>query len=182
VKKKVIAVVDDEEDILELISHHLTRDGFIVKKFANGRDLLSFTQSVLPDLLILDIMLPGIDGLEICKMLKGSPRTSHTPIIMLTAKGTEADVVVGLELGADDYVVKPFSPRELTARVKSILRRFSEGDEETSLNTVGPLAIDSERFEATIDGKTLNLTTTEFKILELLSEHPGKVHTRDELI
>ncbi|MGH7807313.1 MAG: response regulator [Thermodesulfobacteriota bacterium] len=178
----VIAIVDDEEDIVELVSHHLKREGFKVKEFYNGRDFLSYIESVMPDLAVLDIMLPGIDGLEICRILKSKARTSSLPIIMLTAKATEADVVVGLELGADDYMVKPFSPRELVARVKTILRRASSKEEDKKLIRLGTLSIDKEKFEATVDGKKIDLTTTEFKILEVLAEGQGRVYTRDQLL
>lgn len=178
---KVIAVVDDEEDIVELVSHHLKRDGFKVKEFYNGRDFLSYIKSVIPDLVILDIMLPGVDGLEICRILKNASRTSSLPIIMLTAKGTEADVVVGLELGADDYIVKPFSPRELVARVKSILRRTGR-EEKEKIMKLGDLSVNSEKFEVSVNGEKIDLTTTEFKILEVLIEGMGKVFTRDQLL
>jgi DNA-binding response OmpR family regulator len=178
----IIAIVDDEEDIVELVSHHLKREGFKVKEFYNGRDFLSYIESVIPDLAVLDIMLPGIDGLEICRILKSKSRTSSLPIIMLTAKATEADVVVGLELGADDYMVKPFSPRELVARVKTILRRASNKEEHTKLIRLGSLSIDKEKFEAAVDGKKIELTTTEFKILEVLAEGQGRVYTRDQLL
>jgi DNA-binding response OmpR family regulator len=179
---KLIAVVDDEEDIVELVSHHLKRDGFKVKGFYNGRDFLLYTNTILPNLVILDIMLPGADGLEICRILKNNSRTSSLPIIMLTAKGTEADIVVGLELGADDYMVKPFSTRELVARVKNILRRVTKAQDKEKLIEIGPLSIDSEKFEALIEGKQIELTTTEFKILEVLAEGRGKVYTRDQLL
>lgn len=179
---KLIAVVDDEEDIVELVSHHLKRDGFKVKGFYNGRDFLLYTNTILPNLVILDIMLPGADGLEICRILKNNSRTSSLPIIMLTAKGTEADIVVGLELGADDYMVKPFSTRELVARVKNILRRVTKAQDKEQLIKIGPLSIDSEKFEALIEGKQIELTTTEFKILEVLAEGRGKVYTRDQLL
>jgi DNA-binding response OmpR family regulator len=179
---KLIAVVDDEEDIVELVSHHLKRDGFKVKGFYNGRDFLLYTNTILPNLVILDIMLPGADGLEICRILKNNSRTSSLPIIMLTAKGTEADIVVGLELGADDYLVKPFSTRELVARVKNILRRVTKAQDKEKLIEIGPLSIDSEKFEALIEGKQIELTTTEFKILEVLAEGRGKVYTRDQLL
>jgi DNA-binding response OmpR family regulator len=178
----IIAIVDDEEDIVELVSHHLKREGYKVKEFYNGRDFLSFIESVVPDLAVLDIMLPGIDGLEICRILKSKTRTSSVPIIMLTAKATEADVVVGLELGADDYMVKPFSPRELVARVKTILRRVSTKDDDKRVLKLGPLSIDTEKFEASLDGKKIELTTTEFKILEVLAEGRGRVYTRDQLL
>jgi DNA-binding response OmpR family regulator len=178
----IIAIVDDEEDIVELVSHHLKREGYKVKEFYNGRDFLSYIESVIPDLAVLDIMLPGIDGLEICRILKSKASTSSVPIIMLTAKATEADVVVGLELGADDYMVKPFSPRELVARVKTILRRVSTKDDDKRVLKLGPLSIDTEKFEASVDGKKIELTTTEFKILEVLAEGRGRVYTRDQLL
>jgi len=180
--EKVIAIVDDEEDIVELVSHHLKREGFKVKEFFNGRNFLLFIESIVPDLMILDIMLPGIDGLEICRILKGKERTSSLPIIMLTAKASEADVVVGLELGADDYIVKPFSPRELIARVKSLLRRTSKKEVGVSTIKIGPLSLNSERYEVTVNGKKIDLTTTEFKILEVLLERRGSVFTRDQLL
>ncbi len=179
---KIIAVVDDEEDILELVRFHLEREGYTVKPFRNGRDFLSFTRSVVPDLVVLDLMLPGVDGLEVCKALKRETRTASVPIIMLTAKGSEADIVVGLELGADDYVVKPFSPRELVARIKSVLRRAAAGPEQRAVYSAGPLCVDAERFEATVEGRPVRLTTTEFKILELLVKSSGRVLSRDELI
>lgn len=178
----IIAIVDDEEDIVELVSHHLKREGFKVKEFYNGRDFLSYIESVVPDLAVLDIMLPGIDGLEICRILKSKARTSSLPIIMLTAKATEADVVVGLELGADDYMVKPFSPRELVARVKTILRRTTNKEEGKKLIRLGSISIDTEKFEAAVEGKKIDLTTTEFKILEVLAEGQGRVYTRDQLL
>lgn len=178
---KLIAIVDDEEDIVELVSHHLKRDGFKVKEFYNGRDFLTYIKGVLPDLVILDIMLPGVDGIELCRILKNNSHTSSLPIVMLTAKGTEADVVVGLEMGADDYIVKPFSPRELAARVKSILRRAGKEDKE-KLTRLGALSINVEKYEVTVDGERLDLTTTEFKILEVLLEGMGKVFTRDQLL
>ncbi len=180
--EKLIAIVDDEKDIVQLVSHHLKREGFKVKEFHNGRDFLSYIESVVPDLAVLDIMLPGIDGLEICKMLKNKIRTSSMPIIMLTAKATEADVVVGLELGADDYIVKPFSPRELVARVKSVLRRFGPQETEDSMIKVGQLTIDTEKYEVTVNDDKVMLTTTEFKILEVLGEGKGRVYTRDQLL
>jgi DNA-binding response OmpR family regulator len=179
---KVIAIVDDEEDIVELVSHHLKRDGLKVKEFYNGRDFLSYTKSLLPDLVILDIMLPGTDGLEICRILKNNTRTSSLPIIMLTAKGTEADIVVGLELGADDYIIKPFSPRELVVRVKNILRRVSKEEKRETLIRIGSFSLDSEKFEVTVEKEKIELTTTEFKILEVLAEGKGKVFTRDQLL
>lgn len=180
--EKLITIVDDEEDIVQLVSHHLKREGFKVKEFHNGRDFLSYIESVTPDLAVLDIMLPGIDGLEICRMLKSKNSTSNIPIIMLTAKATEADVVVGLELGADDYVVKPFSPREFVARVKTVLRRIGPQSEVEDVIKIGPLEINLEKYEVTVDNTRVFLTTTEFKILEVLAEGKGRVFTRDQLL
>ena len=180
--EKVVAIVDDEKDILNLVSHHLKREGFKVKEFLNGKDFLLFLESVMPDIALLDIMLPGIDGLELCRLLKGKPSTSSMPIIMLTAKGTEADVVVGLELGADDYVVKPFSPRELVARVKTVMRRTNSKETDEDIIKIGPLKINTQRYEVHVEEKKIELTTTEFKILEVLAEGRGRVYTRDQLL
>ena len=180
--EKLITIVDDEEDIVQLVGHHLKREGFKVKEFHNGRDFLSYIESVIPDLAVLDIMLPGIDGLEICRMLKSKNSTSNIPIIMLTAKATEADVVVGLELGADDYVVKPFSPREFVARVKTVLRRIGPQSEQEDIIKLGPLEINLEKYEVTVDNTRIFITTTEFKIIEVLAERKGKVFTQDQLV
>ena len=180
--KKLIAVVDDERDILDLITHHLEREGFVVKPFQSGKDFLLYINSVPPDLVLLDIMLPGMDGLELCRILKGKPSTRDIPIMMITAKSTEADIVVGLELGADDYIVKPFRMRELVARVKSIMRRYGEKDSEDAALRVGPLAVNPSSYEAKLGSERLDLTTTEFRILETLAERKGKVFTRDQLI
>jgi len=180
--EKLITIVDDEEDIVELVSHHLKREGFKVKEFHNGRDFLSYIESVMPDLAVLDIMLPGIDGLEICRILKNRNSTNSIPIIMLTAKASEADVVVGLELGADDYIVKPFSPRELVARVKTVLRRTSAPEDVGNVIKIGPIIVNTEKYEVIVDNNKLNLTTTEFKILEVLAEGKGRVFTRDQLL
>lgn len=180
--EKLITIVEDEEDIVKLVSHHLKREGFKVKEFHNGRDFLSYIESVVPDLAVLDIMLPGIDGLEICRILKNKSTTASVPIIMLTAKASEADVVVGLELGADDYIVKPFSPRELVARVKTVLRRTGTKESEDNIIKIGPLTINTEKYEVSVDNEKVLLTTTEFKILEVLADGKGRVFTRDQLL
>ncbi|MEW6145702.1 MAG: response regulator transcription factor [Thermodesulfobacteriota bacterium] len=180
--EKLITIVDDEEDIVKLVSHHLKREGFKVKEFHNGRDFLSYIESVVPDLAVLDIMLPGIDGLEICRILKNKSTTASVPIIMLTAKASEADVVVGLELGADDYIVKPFSPRELVARVKTVLRRTGAKESDDNIIKIGPLTINTEKYEVSVDNEKVLLTTTEFKILEVLADGKGRVFTRDQLL
>lgn len=179
---KLIAVVDDEKDIVDLVNHHLKREGFQVKSFHSGKNFLLYIDSVTPDLALLDIMLPGMDGLELCRMLKSRLSTSSMPVIMITAKGTEADIVVGLELGADDYVVKPFSPRELVARVKSVLRRYNSKEIQTGIIEVGPVKINTLSYEVYVNSKKLDLTTTEFKILEALAEAKGRVFTRDQLL
>jgi DNA-binding response OmpR family regulator len=180
--EKLITIVDDEEDIVKLVSHHLKREGFKVKEFHNGRDFLSYIESMVPDLAVLDIMLPGIDGLEICRILKNKSTTASVPIIMLTAKASEADVVVGLELGADDYIVKPFSPRELVARVKTVLRRTGARESDDNIIKIGPLTINTEKYEVSVDNEKVLLTTTEFKILEVLADGKGRVFTRDQLL
>lgn len=180
--KKLIAVVDDERDILDLIAHHLEREGFVVKPFRSGKDFLLYMKSVPPDLVLLDIMLPGMDGLELCRTLKAKPATRDIPIMMITAKSAEADIVVGLELGADDYIVKPFRMRELVARVKSIMRRYEEKSSEDGALRVGPLSVNPSSYEASLGSERLDLTTTEFRILETLAERKGMVFTRDQLL
>ena len=180
--RKLVAVVDDEKDILNLITHHLKREGYQVKPFQSGKDFLLYTNSVPPDLVLLDVMLPGMDGLELCRILKSKPSTESIPIIMITAKSTEADIVVGLELGADDYIVKPFRPRELVARVKSILRRYAMKDPADGSLRIGTLKIDPASYEVSVNSRRVDLTTTEFRILETLGEAKGKVFTRDQLL
>ena len=182
--KRVIAVVDDEPDILDLIRLHLLRAGFIVKAFASARPLLQYLEKNLPDLLVLDLMLPDGDGMEICKSLKGDPRRSVLPIIILTAKGEKSDIVLGLEFGADDYLVKPFSPSELVARVKAVLRRsMAPGPDREELVCIGEhLAIDPGRHSAVVDGRPVSLTSTEFSILLILSRNPGWVFSREKIL
>jgi DNA-binding response OmpR family regulator len=182
--KRVVAVVDDEPDILELIGLHLTRAGFAVKSFVAARPLLQFLEKQIPDLLVLDLMLPDGDGLEICKSLKKEARTSALPILILTAKGDKADIVLGLEFGADDYLVKPFSPPEMVARVKAILRRVARPDlEGANLIRVGErLAIDQGRHSALVNGQAVALTSTEFSILLILSRNPGWVFSREKIL
>jgi len=181
--KKTVLVVDDERDIVELIDYNLTRAGYVVLREYDGEAALSSVRRRRPDLVILDLMLPGIDGFDVCKQLKASEATAGIPIIMLTARTEEADVVLGLELGADDYVTKPFSPRVLVSRVRAILRRqarpFSSSGEV--LKASG-LSVDCERYEAKADGKVLPLTVTEFKILELLMRGRGRVYDRYKIV
>ena len=180
--KGTIAVIDDEPDILELVSMHLEKEGFKVKKFKEGRSLLKFLDENIPELIILDLMLPDIDGLEICKSLKKQDKFAALPIIMLTAKGQETDKVLGLELGADDYVTKPFSPRELIARVKAVLRRYERKEKYNVIKIGDSLVIYLQEYRATVKGENIDLTTTEFKILRMLAERPGWVFTRNQIL
>jgi len=179
---KLIAVVDDEPDIVELITHHLKKEGFRTKGFYDGESLLNFVKITPPDLIILDLMLPELDGLEVCRILKRDEKTSSVPIVILTAKGTETDIVVGLELGADDYIVKPFSPRELVARVGAVLRRAELKKEKPKLIKINNLVIDLTKYEVRVKDKKVNLTTTEFKILSFLADRPGWVFTRNQIL
>ena len=180
---KHILVVDDEEDILELVRYHLVRNGYKATCVATGEDALKRARTDLPALVILDLLLPGLDGLEVCRTLRADQRTKHLPIIMLTAKGEEADVVAGLELGADDYVTKPFSPRVLMARVRAVLRRKTSGPaDETVPVKVGNLVIHPGRHEVLVKGKPVELTFTEFRILHFLARRPGWVFTRYQIV
>lgn len=179
---KKLLVVDDEKDMIELVRYGFEQDGFGVLTATSGERALEVARKEMPSAVILDVMMPGLDGLEVLRRLRGDPRTQAIPIILLTAKGGEADRVVGLELGADDYVVKPFSPRELIARVKAVLRRTERRDEPATVVSAGPLKIDSTRREVRIADNVVPLTTTEFDMLRLLASHPGRVYTRAELL
>jgi two-component system phosphate regulon response regulator PhoB/two-component system alkaline phosphatase synthesis response regulator PhoP len=181
---ETIAVVDDEPDILELVSLHLRKNHFNVREFSDGSSFIKYLDSEIPDLVVLDLMLPDADGFEICKYMKRKKDLSHVPIIMLTARSEEADTVFGLELGADDYVRKPFSPNELIARIKTALRRFeSHWEAETPANIViGNITIDPERHEVAIGGHKAELTSTEFRILQLLASEKGRVFSRDKIL
>jgi two-component system phosphate regulon response regulator PhoB len=178
-----ILVVDDEEDILELLKYNLLREGYNVSCAASGEEALRLAQSEIPDLLVLDLMLPGIDGLEVTKILKNDSRTRDIPIVMLTAKGEEADIVAGLELGADDYITKPFSPRVLVARVRAVLRRkVKEYKEETPVLRIHDIVINPGRHEVFVNDKPVQLTLTEFGILNYLARRPGWVFTRSQIM
>jgi len=179
---RLIAVVDDETDITSLVSLHLRKSNFKVKEFHDAEGFLVSVKKEVPDLLILDLMLPDADGIEICKRLKNDEKHRMIPIIMLTAKAEETDKIIGLELGADDYVTKPFSPKELVSRVKAVLRRV-EKREETALLRVGDfLEIDSQRYTVAVYGEKIELTITEFRILQLLTSKPGWVFSRDNIL
>ena len=181
--KERILVVDDEEDILELVRFNLAREGYPVICTTSGEETLKIVQREHPDLVVLDLMLPGIDGLDVAKALKNDPKTKDIPIIMLTAKGEEADIVTGLELGADDYLTKPFSPRILVARVRAVLRRGApEVPEDESVLKVHNLLIHPGRREVLVNGEQAQLTFTEFGILNYLARRPGWVFTRSQIV
>jgi two-component system alkaline phosphatase synthesis response regulator PhoP len=180
---KKILIIEDEKDILELVKLYLEKEGFRTSTAGNGLDGLKQTRSERPDLVILDLMLPQLDGIEVCKKIRADHSTATTPILMLTAKAEESDQVVGLELGADDYVTKPFSPKALVARVKALLRRIERQQEEgPSRYQYGGLLMDRVKHEVTVDGREVPLTAKEFGLLEHLLQNPGRVLTRDVLL
>jgi DNA-binding response OmpR family regulator len=180
--KPKILVVDDEPDLLELIDVNLTAAGYTVLVAANGKEALQKARAAAPALVILDVMLPELDGLEVCKCLRQDPATSAIPILMLTARAAEIDRILGLELGADDYVTKPFSVRELALRVKNLLRRKPSPETRGDLIQFGGLLIDRPRHQVTFEGRPLDLTLTEFKLVTLLAERRGRVQSRDQLL
>jgi len=182
VVKPKILVVDDEPEAVDLLDFNLKQAGFLVVQAGDGAQALRKARETLPALILLDLMLPEIDGLEVCKMLRLDPVTKKIPIIMVTAKAAEIDRVLGLELGADDYITKPFSPRELVLRVKKILERVSPADQEEGALRIGELVIDPPRHLATCRGKRVDLTATEFKLLRVLAERRGRVQSRDQLL
>jgi len=183
VSDRKVLVVEDHRDTRELLKYNLSAAGFDVAAADNGRSGLSLAAAFRPDIILLDLMMPGIDGLEVCRQLKTNPDLARIPVVMLTAKGEETDKIVGLELGADDYVVKPFSPRELILRIKAILRRSGTAEPDTpKLWEREGLRIDFEAHKLTIDGQEVALTATEFKLLSVLISKTGKVQTRDHLL
>ena len=178
-----ILVVDDEPDILELIRYNLTRNNYDMTGVASGEEAFASVRTSPPDLVVLDLMLPGVDGLEVCRRLKNDARTAGIPVIILSAKGEEADVVTGLELGADDYLTKPFSPRVLLARIKAVLRRQqSEPEAGDAVIAHHDLQIHPGRHEVQMAGALMQLTLTEFRILHLLARRPGWVFTRNQIL
>ncbi|MDP3111120.1 MAG: response regulator [Thermodesulfovibrionales bacterium] len=179
---KNILVVDDEPDLADLVSYNLKKEGFEVSSASDGEEALKKIRKGNFNLIILDLMLPGIQGMELCRILRNDPKTKHLPIIMLTAKGEDVDKILGLEMGADDYIAKPFSPRELVARVKAVLRRSGEKTVEESVIRIAGLAINRETFAALKKDMPLNLSATEFKLLLYLAERKGRVFSRDQLL
>ena len=181
-KKGTVLVIDDEKDLIELVTYNLGKEGYDVIAADDGHSGLEVARKHRPDLVVLDLMMPGLDGLQVCQRLRSDSRTGNVPIIMLTAKATEADRVVGLEFGADDYITKPFSPREVVARVKAVLRRSTPRPEDRQLIRCGDLTIDVSGHEVAFRGERIALTATEFRILEFLANRPGRVFSRDEII
>lgn len=181
-----ILVVDDEDDLLELVQYNLTKEGFRVACVSTGEEAIAYARSRHPSLIVLDLLLPRVDGLEVCRVLKSDSKTKHIPIVMLTAKTEEADVVAGLELGADDYISKPFSPRVLLARVRAILRRQrDEGeapDDDKGVIRIHDFVIHPGRHEVTVAGQRLDLTFTEFRLLQYLAKKPGWAFSRVQIV
>jgi len=180
--RPVIFVVEDDEDIARLISHNLQGAGFEVQSFVNGASVLTEAARELPALFLLDVMLPGADGFELCRHIRQTPALSATPVIFLTAKTAEADRVKGLELGGDDYITKPFSPRELVARVRTVLRGLGQAPATTEVLRLGDLEIDVSSMTVQAQGRNVLTTVREFRLLEYLATHRGRVLTRDQLL
>ena len=180
--RKTILVIDDEADLIELVRYNLVKEGFQVVAAPDGETGLAAARREIPDVVVVDLMLPGIDGLEVCRALRANDRTAQIPVIILTAKNAESDRVVGLEIGADDYVTKPFSPRELAARVKAVLRRVSPRQPSIDFIRHGDLSVDLVRHEVYCADNPIALTATEFRLLQFLAARPGRVFSRSELI
>lgn len=178
-----ILIVEDEEDVVELVKYNLEKEGYLTQVAVTGKEAVEKARSGVPDLILLDLMLPEVDGLEVCRLLKADASTSAIPIIMLTAKGTEADIVAGLEMGADDYITKPFSPRVLLARVKAVIRRHEQPqDTDKSIIRIHDIEIDPGKHRVLVRGKQIKLTTTEFNLLKFLASRPGWVFTRYQIV
>jgi two-component system phosphate regulon response regulator PhoB len=179
---KRILVADDEVDVLNLVASNLKSAGYNVLRAEDGHSALDQARDSLPSLIVLDLMLPGITGLEVCKLLKADPATKAIPIVMLTAKAEEIDRILGLELGADDYITKPFSPRELVLRVKSVMRRLNASSDDSQTLRLGDIELDRARYQVLLKGVPVEFTATEFKLLALLIERKGRVQSRDALL
>jgi phosphate regulon transcriptional regulator PhoB len=182
VNTKNLLIVDDEPDLVELVAYNLKKEGFSVTSAPNGEEALQKIRKTEYHLILLDLMLPGMQGIELCRLLRNNPKTEHIPIIMLTAKVDETDKIRGLETGADDYMTKPFSPKELIARVNAVLRRSGERTKKDQLIKLGNLVIDKEAYTVTKGSESLRLSATEFKLLLFLVERKGRVFSRDQLL
>ena len=180
--KETILIVDDEKDIAKMLDYNLKKEGYKTLVAHDGEDALDMANAKLPDLVLLDLMLPGVDGLEVCKELKSERKTASIPVIMLTAKSQESDKIVGLELGADDYITKPFSPRELIARIKAVLRRGKDKEKLPEVMKIGGLGLDFSKIEVTVKDKPVELTSKEFELLITLVKAKGRVLSRDYLL
>jgi two-component system alkaline phosphatase synthesis response regulator PhoP len=180
--KETILIVEDEKDIVKMLDYNLKKEGYKTLIASDGEDALDAASTKHPDLILLDLMLPGLDGLEVCKELKLERKTAAIPVIMLTAKAQESDKVVGLELGADDYVTKPFSPRELIARIRAVLRRGKENDKLPEILKIGDLTLDFSKIALTVKDKSVELTSKEFELLKTLIKAKGRVLSRDFLL
>ncbi|MBT3806492.1 MAG: response regulator [Desulfobacula sp.] len=182
--KETILIVDDEEDIVELIKYNLVNEGYSILTAFSGEEAIKIAKQFQPDLIVLDLMLPGINGLDVTKYLKNNQKTSHIPIVMVTAKGEESDIVLGLEMGANDYISKPFSPKVLIARIRSIFRRREKDIDlkPERINQEGALIIDRAKHLVTIDGNILDLTLSEFELLSFLVDKKGWVFTRKQIV
>ena len=180
--KEKILIIEDEKDIVKMLDYNLKKEGFKALSANNGEDGLDIARKENPDLILLDLMLPEMDGLEVCKAVKNDTKTAHIPIIILTAKAQEADKIVGLELGADDYMTKPFSPRELIARIKAVLRRLKEKDKLPEALKIGDVTIDFSKIMVAIKDKPIELTSKEFELLKILIKAKGRVLSRDYLL
>jgi two-component system alkaline phosphatase synthesis response regulator PhoP len=180
--KGIVLIIDDEADLIELVRYNLENEGFTVISAVDGESGLSLAVSQKPDIIVIDLMLPGIDGLEVCRRLRADGGTARIPIVILTAKASEADRIVGLELGADDYMTKPFSPRELSARLKALLRRSAGFQQLPALIRHGSLSIDPTSHEVRCSNRRIDLTATEYRLLQFLASHPGFVYSRNSII
>lgn len=182
-RKEKILIVEDETDIREILAYNLDKEGYLVLTAPDGEKGLDLVEKEIPDLVLLDLMLPGLDGLDVCRRMRETPSTKNIPIIMVTAKGEESDIVLGLGLGADDYVKKPFSPKELIGRVKAVLRRGRPKDlDATKKIIIRELEIDPVKHEVRLKGKNISFTLTEFRLLHHLASNPGRVFSRDRLL
>jgi len=182
VSPATILIVEDEPDIAEVLTYNLEREGMIVHVVERGDDAVGALEAHHPDLVVLDLMLPGMDGLEVARRIRSEPSTAEMPLVMLTAKAEEVDRIVGLELGADDYITKPFSPREAVLRIKAVLRRSSEGPGPTTAIEAGMIQMDIEGHRVEVGGESVELTATEFRLLQTLLEREDRVQTRDQLL